>query len=451
MTADDLKILKDNFRSGMTFSPKQRIGFLKKIRSFIADNRLEAAEALRTDLGKCETEAMMSEIMPVLQLLDMLIKKTVKWSKPVKKSIAAVNFPSRGKLIPEPYGTVLVVSAWNYPLMLAVEPFAGAVAAGNCVVLSPAPSAAATADFLKRMVKECTPGITCCANSSPEELAKMDFDYIFFTGGNQTGRKVAAAAGANLTPSTLELGGKSPCFVTKNCNLKLTAKKIVWGKFLNAGQTCVAPDYILVEEDFAEKLIAALAETIKEFYGSNPAESPDYSRIVNDFHFRRLENLLQYGTVAAGGVCRAEDKYIAPTIITAPEHESPLMQYEIFGPLLPVITVKDLQEAVDFVNVRPKPLALYIFTAAKKEQDFIISNTSSGSVAVNDTVMQIMNPELPFGGVGASGYGAYHGKLTFDTFTHFKPVMTASSHIDFPVRYPPFREWQKKLVRLLTK
>ena len=451
MTAENLQKLRDAFASGITKDTARRVCALKKIRDFISLHRDDFVHALSADLEKCETEAMMSEIMPVLQTLSMLIKNTRKWARPVRRSIAAVNFPSSGMIIPEPYGTVLVVSAWNYPLLLAVEPFAGAIAAGNCVVLRPAPAAAAIAKLLQKMVAECVPERACCTNTAPEELAEMGFDYIFFTGGGVVGSKVAAAAGAHLTPVTLELGGKSPCFVTGKCDIKLTARKIIWGKFLNCGQTCVAPDYILAESAIAGKLLTALQETLEEFYGTDPAASRDYPRIINDFHFERLRNLLQYGNIAAGGICRKADKYIAPTILTDPQLDSPLMQYEIFGPILPIITTDSIHEAVTFVNQRPKPLALYIFTADRREAEFIISNTSSGSVAVNDTVMQIMNPALPFGGVGASGCGAYHGKLTFDTFTHNKAVMHAPAHLDFPVRYPPFAGWQKKLVRFLTK
>ncbi len=451
MTAENLQQLRSIHASGVITDPGKRVEILKNIRSFIVRRRDDFAAALYKDLGKCGTEAMMSEIMPVLQSLSLLIKKTRKWSRPVRRSIAPVNFPSTGRLVPEPYGTVLVVSAWNYPLLLAVEPFAGAISAGNCVVLRPAPAAAATAELLREMAAECAPGITYCTDTPPEELAEMGFDYIFFTGGGTVGSKVAAAAGANLTPVTLELGGKSPCFVSAGCNIELTARKLVWGKFMNCGQTCVAPDYVLAEASVADKLVEAMKNTIKVFYGDDPSASKDYPRIINDFHFRRLRDLLPCGEIAAGGICKENERYIAPTIITGPKLDSPLMQYEIFGPILPVITVKNMTEAVDFVNARPKPLALYIFTQSRKEADGIIFRTSSGSVAVNDTVMQIMNPALPFGGVGASGCGAYHGKLTFDTFTHYKSVMNAPAHLDFPVRYPPFAKWQKKLVRLLTR
>lgn len=446
MTNDIFETLRGGFRSGISRDPGGRVALLKRIRKFVVRERDALTAALFEDLGKSETEALMSEVMPVLQVLDLLIRKTVSWSAPRRAATSMLNFPASGRIVPEPFGTVLVVSAWNYPLLLALEPLVGALAAGNCVVLRPHPAAAATAVMLKKLVAECAAPEQCaCLDDPPEELAGLGFDYVFFTGGAQTGRKVAAQAAINLTPFTLELGGKSPCVVSASCDIKRAARRIAWGKFLNAGQTCVAPDYVLAEQGIMDELKLELRNAITEFYGPDPESSPDYSRIISDWHFTRLVAMLGEGRLVAGGEHNSATRYIAPTVIYDVDPDSRLMSSEIFGPILPLLPVDSVSEAVKFINARPKPLALYAFTDSRAERRMLIRETSSGSVAVNDTVMQIMNPAFPFGGVGQSGCGAYHGKLTFQCFCHMKPVMKKSLSPELPVRYPPFTSWKRKL------
>ena len=444
--------IRGGFRSGVSRDPGARVALLKRIRDFILRERDALNAALFEDLGKSETEALMCEIMPVLQVLNLLIRKTVSWSAPRRAAVSVLNFPATGRIVPEPFGTVLVVSAWNYPLLLALEPLAGALAAGNCVILRPHPAAAATAVMLKKLVAECASPEQCaCLDDPPEELAGWGFDYVFFTGGAPKGRKVAAAAAGNLTPFTLELGGKSPCIVSESCDLKLAARRIAWGKFLNAGQTCVAPDYVLAEQGIMDDLKLELRNAITEFYGPDPEASPDYPRIISDWHFNRLVTLLGEGRLVAGGEHNSAARYIAPTVIDNVKPDSQIMSSEIFGPILPLLPVDGIREAVDFINARPKPLALYLFTNRRAERRTVIRETSSGSVAVNDTVMQIMNPAFPFGGVGESGCGAYHGKLTFQCFCHMKPVMKKCRFPELPVRFPPYLSWKRKLARLVCR
>jgi aldehyde dehydrogenase (NAD+) len=351
---------------------------------------------------------------------------------------------------------VLVISPWNFPIDLSLVPLAGAIAAGNCAILKPSEVSVHTSELLAQLLAEaldqdCVRVVEGAVEETTALLAQR-FDHIFYTGNGAVGRIVLRAAAEHLTPVTLELGGKSPVIVDKDCNLEVTARRIIWGKFLNCGQVCIAPDYLLVHEDIHSALSAKLAETIVEFYGEDPQKSPDYSRIINQHHHRRLMRLMNESgaTIHQGGQADEQDHYIAPTILTDVSPDSSLMQEEIFGPLLPVLSVGDIDEAIAFVNARPKPLALYYFGKNSTNRDAVLRRTSSGGAAVNQVIFQFMGPHLPFGGVGASGMGQYHGRHSIDTFSHKKSVLDRPTFLDPHLAYPPLTpgklKWLKRLV-----
>ena len=424
-----------------------RVSKLWRLFDVIKENERQIVAALHADLGKSEFEARASEISMVLDEITMMARNLKNYAADEPVSTSLLNWPATGRILREPYGQVLIFSAWNYPFQLMMVPLVGAVAAGNCVVLKPAEQASATAEVLEKIIRESFESeqvmVVQGGRETAEELLKHRFDYIFYTGGENGGRAVMRAAAEYLTPVTLELGGKSPCIVDADAKLDLSAKRIVWGKFMNAGQTCVAPDYLLVHKSQKKILLERMAHWIRVFYGENPEQSSDYSRIINTTHFDRLLKL--YPEAVSNRAIR----YIAPTLIKNLSKDHAVMQEEIFGPLLPIFQFEDLDEAVNFVNERPKPLALYYF--GKSGTETILRETSSGGVCINDTVAHLLNPAMPFGGVGESGHGVYHGKWSFDTFTHFKPVMKKSVLIDLPMRYPPYTGQKLKMLKRLTK
>ncbi len=448
----DWNAMREYFNSGATRDARRRRELLFKLERELVARRERFVAALAEDLGKAPVETLMTEFLPALTAIRMLRRKLLRWSRPRRAATSLLNFPSRGWLVPEPFGLALVISTWNYPLLLALEPLAGAIAAGNCAVLVPAPPSHATGAELAELIKACfPPEHATVIHGHPNELARQDFDYIFFTGGSRAGAKIAAIAGERLIPATLELGGKSPCIVTEHADLKLAARRIAWGKFINAGQTCVAPDYLVVAPRIKDELMRRLRDAIRDFYGDNPQESADYGRIVNGVHFERLSRLLAEGRLIAGGERDERDRYIAPSIVDQVGWDSPVMAEEIFGPILPVLELESLEQTLETIRRRPRPLALYLFSASRREQELVVTATSSGAVAINDTVMQMANPSMPFGGVGASGYGAYHGRRTFETFCHLKPVMKRANFLDWPLRYPPFDRFREKLLRFLCR
>lgn len=442
------------FDTGNRIAPKVRRARLLLLKKLLIQRRELFVNALNADLGKSEFEALETEFLPLLWSLKSTLRHLRRWTKPRRIRVSAACLPGRGVLRPEPYGQVLVVGAWNYPLLLAMEPLIGAVAAGNQVVFKPAEIAGATARALDALLADVFPPeeLLVLGDSVPlPEVLPEKFDYIFFTGGETAGRMVAEAAARNLTPVTLELGGKSPAIVLEDADLEVAARRIVWGKFLNAGQTCVAPDYVLAHHAIRQKLVLALGREVRHFYGDAPAENPDYPRIVNIKHFERLLPLLAAGRVNAGGEHRKDVCKIAPTVLDGIHENDPVMEREIFGPILPVLTFGTLDEAIARVNARSRPLALYCFTKNRAHYREILNRTSSGGAAVNETVMQLVSPSMPFGGIGASGMGAYHGRRTFDTFTHYRPVLIRPTWLDMPFRYPPFRAWRTALLRLLCR
>ncbi|MDZ7958928.1 MAG: aldehyde dehydrogenase [Aulosira sp. DedQUE10] len=450
--ADIIRKQREFFQTGKTKDVAFRIAQLKILKQAILENEQAIVQALKADLHKPEFETYATEIF-VIKEIDYAIKHINTWTKPQKAAVPIDFFQYSAKIYSEPLGVVLIIGPWNYPFNLIIAPLVGAIAAGNCTILKPSELAPHTSSLLAEMIaKYFDPAYIALVEGGVEtskNLLAEKFDYIFFTGGTTVGKIVMEAAAKNLTPVTLELGGKSPCIVDTEINLEHTVKRITWGKFLNAGQTCIAPDYILVNKKIKINLVAALKKCIKEFYGDRPASSPDYARIISQKHFDRLANLLKNGEVIVGGETNPEERYIAPTLIDNVSLEDAIMQEEIFGPILPIIEYSDITEAIAFINSRPKPLALYLFSQNKNLQKRILQETSSGGVCINDTVLHCGVPSLPFGGVGDSGIGSYHGKASFDTFSHRKSVLQNSFLLDLKWRYAPYQGKLAFLKRLL--
>ena len=380
-------------------------------------------------------------------------KQLKKWMKPERVATPVPQQPGRARVVREPLGVVLIIAPWNYPVQLLLSPLVGALAAGNCAVLKPSEltphTSAALADLVPRYLDPDAVALVEGAVPETQALLAERFDHIFYTGGGRVGQVVLEAAARHLTPVTLELGGKSPCIVDETANVAVAARRIAWGKFLNAGQTCVAPDYVLVHESREEELIEELGAAIREFYGEQPKESKDFARIVNASHHERLSLLLKEGDPVIGGESDPEQRYIAPTVLRNVPVDAGVMTDEIFGPILPVLPVADVDEAIRFASAREKPLALYIFTEDSAVADRVTRETSSGSVCVNHVIWQIANPNLPFGGVGPSGTGAYHGRHSFETFSHRKAVVTKSTRFDQKFAYPPFGRIKTALLKRL--
>ncbi|MBC3541803.1 aldehyde dehydrogenase [Rufibacter sediminis] len=447
---------KTFFSSGQTRPLEFRRQILRRLQEAIEKEEAAIIAALAQDFGKPPFETYATEIAILLSEIKFLLRHLPQWVKLRKVKSSFLNFPSRDAIYAEPYGVSLVIGAWNYPFQLTLSPMLGAIAAGCCAILKPSELTPATSQLTARLIQEnFPPEYLAVVQGGPEvsqTLLELSFDKIFFTGSVPVGKIVAQAAAKQLIPVTLELGGKSPCLVDETANLAVAAKRIVWGKFLNAGQTCVAPDYLLVQESVAAPLLEHLAQTITEFYGSSPAESPDFARIINERHFNRLKGLLAQENVYAGGQTDAARRFIAPTLLSGVTWEHPIMQEEIFGPLLPVLTFQTLPEAIAQVNAQPKPLALYFFTENGKAKEAVLTRTSSGGACINDTISHLTNPFLPFGGVGTSGHGNYHGKASFDAFSHQKSILMKPSRPDLPLRYPPYADklgWIKKAFRWL--
>ncbi|MDO5572138.1 MAG: aldehyde dehydrogenase family protein [Bacteroidales bacterium] len=440
------------FKSGVTRDIEKRREQLLKLKETIIKYEKEIEESVYLDLGKSSAETYLSEIKFVLSEIDFSIKNIKKWAKRQCVPTSLMVYPSRSSIVYEPYGVVLIIAPFNYPFQLLIAPLIGAIAAGNCAIVKPSHLTINTGKILEKIISEIFPErYIAVVNGGPSvvnELLKNKFDYIFFTGGEKFGREVAIAAAKNLTPYTLELGGKSPCIVFDADNLNLCAKRIVWGKFLNAGQTCIAPDYILVKKEQKNELIKYLKVNIQNFFGSNPQLNKYYPRLITENTVERLSHLMySSGEIIFGGDINIKEKFISPTLIDEPSVESDIMKEEIFGPILPIIGVESLEEAVEFINNREKPLAIYFFGNSKDSKK-IIDKTSSGGVCINDTIMHIINPNLPFGGIGNSGIGVYHGEYSFLAFSHKKPCMKRYLYFDIAFRYPPFKipKWIEKFL-----
>lgn len=433
---------REFFQTGKTKDVTFRIEQLKTLKQAIIEHEQSIVEALQADLHKPEVETYLTEIS-VIKEIDYAIKHLQNWTKPQKAAVSWDFFSYSARIYPEPLGVVLIIGPWNYPFNLIISPLIGAIAAGNCAIIKPSEIASHTSDIIAKIIaKHFDPAYLAVVEGGVEASQKLlaeKFDHIFFTGGTAVGKIIMAAAAKYLTPVTLELGGKSPCIVDTDINLEHTVRRITWGKFINAGQTCIAPDYLLVNKTIKKDLIDGLEKSLKEFYGENPVNSPDYARIISQKHFDRLVSFLKDGEVVIGGENQPSERYIAPTLIDNVSLEDSVMQEEIFGPILPIIEYTDIAEAIALINSRPKPLALYLFSQDKNLQKRVLQETSSGGVCINDTVMQVGISSLPFGGVGDSGIGNYHGKASFDTFSHKKSVLQNSFWLDLKWRYAPYQ------------
>ncbi|MDO4312686.1 MAG: aldehyde dehydrogenase [Eubacteriales bacterium] len=431
------------FQRGECKDVNFRIRQLKNLNQWICEHEQEITDALYQDLNKSAFEAYATEIGIVKEEIKYTLKHIRKWASPKRVRTPITQFPSKSFIYPEPYGVVLIMSPWNYPFQLTIAPLVGAICAGNCAVVKPSAYSPNTTRVMAEMIRELFPAeyITVVEGGREANQALLDekFDYIFFTGSVNVGRYVMEKASAHLTPVSLELGGKSPCIVDETADLKLAAKRIVWGKFLNCGQTCVAPDYILVQRSVKDKLVKQIARYIKKMYGKDVFQNVEYPKMINGKHFDRVAGLMQEAHILSGGHSDRASLKIEPTILDQVTWESPVMQEEIFGPLLPVLTFYDMQEVIQMVNARPRPLALYYFTKDKGREAEVLKNISYGGGCINDTVVHLATSHMPFGGVGNSGMGGYHGKDSFDTFTHKKSIMKKLCLIDIPIRYAPFK------------
>ncbi|HAR5212285.1 TPA: aldehyde dehydrogenase [Staphylococcus aureus] len=418
---------------------------LKKLSKAIKSYESDILEALYTDLGKNKVEAYATEIGITLKSIKNARKELKNWTKTKNVDTPLYLFPTKSYIKKEPYGTVLIIAPFNYPFQLVFEPLIGAIAAGNTAIIKPSELTPNVARVIKRLINE-----TFDANyievieggiEETQTLIHLPFDYVFFTGSENVGKIVYQAASENLVPVTLEMGGKSPVIVDETANIKVASERICFGKFTNAGQTCVAPDYILVHESVKDDLITALSKTLREFYGQNIQQSPDYGRIVNLKHYHRLTSLLNSAqmNIVFGGHSDEDERYIEPTLLDHVTSDSAIMQEEIFGPILPILTYQSLDEAIAFIHQRPKPLSLYLFSEDENATQRVINELSFGGGAINDTLMHLANPKLPFGGVGASGMGCYHGKYSFDTFTHEKSYIFKSTRLESGVHLPPYK------------
>ncbi len=430
------------FEAGNSLDVAERISKLRKLKTIIEEKEEEISAALFADFRKPEFETYATETALILSELKFTIQKLKKWAKPKKVKSTFLNFPSKDYIYPQPYGNVLVLAPWNYPFQLSVSPAIGALAAGNTVILKPSEYAPATSQLTKEIFAEVYTeeevAITLGGVAISEELLKLKWDYVFFTGSVPVGRIVAKAIAPHLTPATLELGGKNPCIIHSSAKIDLAAKRIVWGKFINAGQTCISPDYILIDKKKKTEFTEAVKREIKAAFGEDPRNSSDYARIINKKNFERLQAMLEGQTVITGGQTHATDNYIAPTLLNEPSLDAEVMQDEIFGPILPVLTFSDETEIEKIICHYPDPLALYVFAEDKDFSEEILQKYRFGGGASNDVVVHIANKNLPFGGVGSSGYGGYHGKFSFDTFTHKKSISKRATWIDIPLRYAPY-------------
>jgi len=451
--APKIQFIKNTFSSGKTKLLPWRIEQLVQIRKMVVEQQDKIFVAMQQDLGRCDMESWTAELGGVISEVDHSLKHLKKWVKPRKVPTPIIAQPGKSYILPEPLGTILIIGAWNYPLLLVLSPLISAISAGNNAIIKPSELSANVSKLLVELVTQYLDNdafaVVEGAVDETTELLKHQFDHIIYTGGEVVGKIVMRAAAEFLTPVTLELGGKSPCIVDSSTDLDVTAARIVWSKWMNAGQTCVAPDYVLVEESFSTQLIDAIKHKITQFYSADAASSKDYGRIVSERHLTRIVSYLDGQEIVHGGKHDVENKYIEPTIVLNPSYDSLLMQQEIFGPILPIVTVKNISESIPFVNKRAKPLALYIFSKNKDFEQRVLTSTSAGMVCINDGFMFAANPNLPFGGVGSSGTGAYHGKIGFDNFSHLKTVMKRSFWFDVPLRYPPFTDKKFKLLKKL--
>lgn len=439
------------FNSNVTKPVNFRLEKLQKLKSIIIENQPQILVALQKDLKKSEMEALISEINLVVDEIDFAIKHLPDWSKNKKVATSMTLKPSSAQIISEPFGVTLIIAPWNYPFQLAIAPAVGALAAGNTIVLKPSELSSNTEKVLTDLINKnfdpeyfkVLPG----GKDVGQALLKEKFDFIFFTGSTQVGKIVMKAAAEHLTPVCLELGGKSPCIVDQSADLEVAARRIVWGKFFNAGQTCIAPDYLYVHESIKVTFLALLKKNIRKFYGENELKSPDFGKVISKEHCDRISKLIDGSKILYGGDRNREEQFISPTLLEVSSWDEKCMQEEIFGPVLPILSYQNIDDVIEIVKSKDKPLALYIFSTTNSRVERVLSELSFGGGCVNDCLVHFSSAELPVGGVGASGMGRYHGKFTFETFTHKKAIVTKSNYFDLDLRYPPYTEKKLSLVK----
>lgn len=442
------------FRTGRTLDISYRLATLKQLRELILRYEPEIIEACWNDFRKPEFEVLATETRFVIKELNHSIRRLRRWARSRIVWTPVVHFLSYCYITPQPYGQVLVLSPWNYPFQLAFLPLLSALAAGNCVVLKSSQQVPHVSAVMEKILSHFSPELVVMINGNhtvSEYLLNHPFDYIFFTGSSRIGKHVMQKASENLTPFSLELGGKNPCVVAADARLDFAARRIAWGKFVNAGQTCVCTDYVLVDERVKDRFLELIVQEIKAFYGANPENSADFARVINCVNMDRLHALMKAGRVVTGGISGREDCYLAPTVICDISPDDPVMQEEVFGPILPVLTYTDFEEVYRIIELNPKPLATYIFSRNKALIREFLQKTQSGTAGVNETVMQIASPFLPYGGLGNSGIGRYHGKKSFETFSNLRSVLVKSNLFDIHLRYPPYSRFKKWAIGLLMR
>jgi aldehyde dehydrogenase (NAD+) len=442
MDTTAIDLMRTFYNTGKTWHQDIRRSMLEKLRQTVRAKEDAILAALSHDLGKSDIEAYTSELSFVYSEINHALRNLNRWMNPQKKKTPLFLLPGKSTLHPEPKGVVLILGPWNYPFLLVFAPLIGALTAGNCVVVKPSEMAPHTSQVIEDIITSTFEANHCCVFQGDkvvaEELCAQEWDHLFFTGGTQVGRAVMKTAARHLTPLTLELGGKNPCFILSDADISIAAERIVWGKFLNAGQTCLAPDILYAEKPIAAELTNEIKRALERFYGKNPEESPDYGRVLSTAHIERLADYLQNVDIVCGGNYNKQTRYFAPTVVTNIPADSPLLQNEIFGPILGIVAFTDLAEQIEQLQKKPKPLALYIFSKSTSAQKTLLQRLPSGSAAINDTLKQALSSYLPFGGIGESGMGQYHGKASFDCFTHYRSIYKTTYH-GLRFFYPPYR------------
>ena len=454
MTIHELVALQRSaFLQNRPYPVENRLDQLEMLKKAIQKREDLICAALRQDLGKSHEEAYMTEIGPVLAEISYAMRHLSRWARPRRVRTPLSQFPGRSYILREPYGVALIMAPWHYPFQLIMTPFVGTMAAGNHCILKPSAYAPAISQVVFRLIEDCFPpeqaAVVQGGRAENQALLEERFDYIFFTGGVNVGKQILEQAARHVTPVTLELGGKSPCIVDETADLKTAARRIAFGKAVNSGQSCVVPDYLLVQEKVRDPLISGIRDCWRQFYGDDPLQSYQWPRMINEKHYRRVMDLMAGEEIFCGGM--GDGSRIAPTILINVGWDAPVMREEIFGPVLPVLTFRSMDEAIQRVNSRERPLALYLFSRRPAVQDRVLTQVSFGGGCVNDTIAHPLSPRLPFGGVGQSGMGKYHGKASFDTFTYEKSVLLRRNHPDIGTRYPPFDQKKLRLIRKILK
>lgn len=449
-----IKAQQKFFASGRTLDTQFRIDILKKLRSLIVEHEKDIADAIWKDFHKPEFEVIATETRFVIKELNVAIRNIKRWSKRKRVRTPIVHFISGSYVMPQPYGQVLVLSPWNFPFQLAFMPLLGAIAAGNCVILKVSAQVPETAKVIEKILNYLPKELVALVSGDHDTndfLLDQKFDYIFFTGSPRVGKHVMQKAAQNLVPVSLELGGKNPCVVAADARLDFAAKRIAWGKFINCGQTCVSPDYVLIDKKVKDRFLDLITQEIRNFYGENPESSNDFSRVISSENVLRLKGLMKSGQIVTGGITDEKTRYVAPTVIKDIRPGDPVMHEEIFGPLLPVIDFENFEEVYDIIEQNAQPLSTYIFSGNHSLIKEFLRRTRSGNASVNETVMQIASPYLPYGGTGTSGIGRYHGRKSFETFSNMKSVLVKSNILDICLRYPPYSKAKTKVISFLMR